>query len=353
MMLSDFAGLNPFKTKSSVKNHLFLQEVKNLTKFHTDNCSQYKLIINSFFPSQRLETLEEIPFIPVGVFKTLDLVSNKNINGFKTLTSSGTSKSGVSKVYIDRETGALQSRILSILTTSIIGNKRMPLIVIDCIENSASLNNISAKSAAIRGFSAFSNDIFFALDSKGNVKFEALSDFMNKNDTKTILLFGFTFIIWQKFINQMKSHNSEINAAKAFLIHGGGWKRAADTGVSREIFNDEFKEVVKNSHVINYYGMAEQAGSIFFECNFGFFHSSIYSDVIVRNYENFEPCKLGELGLLQVLSVVPRSYPGHSLLTEDLGILHGVDSCKCGQMGSFFTISGRAPDVEIRGCSDV
>lgn len=352
-MLDNFTGLKPFKTKASEKNNLFLKELNYLTNFHSENCLEYKLIINAFFPSKRFEALEEIPFIPVGIFKNLDLVSNKKTDRFKTLTSSGTSNSGVSKVYIDRETGALQSKILSILTTSIIGNKRMPLIVIDCDENSANFSNITAKLAAIRGFSLFSDDIFFALDLSGNVKFEALSDFMRKNKTKTILLFGFTFIVWKNFISQMKSRNFEINPIKAFLIHGGGWKKAVNSGVTKQIFDDEFKKVVKNSQVINYYGMAEQAGSIFLECSFGFFHSSIYSDVIVRNYENFEPCKFGELGLLQVLSLVPRSYPGHSLLTEDLGILHGIDSCECGQMGTFFTLVGRAPDVEIRGCSDV
>jgi hypothetical protein len=352
-MLDNFTGLSPFETKAIVKNNLFLEEIKYLTKFHSENCLEYKLIINAFFPSQRFESLEEIPFIPVGVFKKLNLVSNKKIDRFKTLTSSGTSNSGVSKIYIDRETGALQSKVLSILTTSIIGKKRMPLIVIDCNENTANVNNIPAKLAAIRGFSVFSNDTFFALDLNGNVKFEALSNFMHKNETKTILLFGFTFIVWKNFISQMKLRSLEINPAKAFLLHGGGWKRAVTSGVSKKMFDEEFKKVVKNSQVINYYGMAEQAGSIFFECNYGFFHSSVYSDVIVRNYENFEPCKFGELGLLQVLSVLPRSYPGHSLLTEDLGILHGIDSCECGQMGSFFTIAGRAPDVEIRGCSDV
>ena len=59
-----------------------------------------------------------------------------------------------------------------------------------------------------------------------------------------------------------------------------------------------------------------------------------------------------EEGLIQVLSLLPRSYPGHSLLTEDLGTIHGEDDCPCGRSGKRFSVSGRLKDVEIRGCSD-
>ena len=38
---------------------------------------------------------------------------------------------------------------------------------------------------------------------------------------------------------------------------------------------------IKNIH--NYYGMIEQTGSIFLECEKGFFHPSIFSEVIIRN----------------------------------------------------------------------
>ena len=46
------------------------------------------------------------------------------------------------------------------------------------------------------------------------------------------------------------------------------------------------------------------------------------------------------------------SYPGHSLLTEDMGAILGVDDCPCGRKGKYFRIDGRIPQAEIRGCSD-
>ena len=49
---------------------------------------------------------------------------------------------------------------------------------------------------------------------------------------------------------------------------------------------------------------------------------------------------------------LPRSYPGHSLLTEDLGVLLGEDDCPCGRKGKYFKVTGRVPRAEVRGCSD-
>lgn len=59
-----------------------------------------------------------------------------------------------------------------------------------------------------------------------------------------------------------------------------------------------------------------------------------------------------EKGIVQVLSILPHSYPGHSLLTEDEGIVLGDDGCLCGRLGKYFKISGRLKNAEIRGCSD-
>ena len=46
------------------------------------------------------------------------------------------------------------------------------------------------------------------------------------------------------------------------------------------------------------------------------------------------------------------SYPGHSVLTEDKGMIVGEDDCPCGRKGKYIKITGRIPKAEIRGCSD-
>jgi hypothetical protein len=56
--------------------------------------------------------------------------------------------------------------------------------------------------------------------------------------------------------------------------------------------------------------------------------------------------------VIQVLSALPLSYPGHSILTEDMGILEGVDHSEGGRRGKYFSVIGRVPKAELRGCSD-
>lgn len=84
----------------------------------------------------------------------------------------------------------------------------------------------------------------------------------------------------------------------------------------------------------------------------GHLHASIWSDVIVRRPEDYGVCQVGEPGVLEVLSLLPESYPGHAILTEDMGVLLGEDDCPCGRLGKYFAITGRVPKAEVRGCSD-
>ena len=120
-------------------------------------------------------------------------------------------------------------------------------------------------------------------------------------------------------------------------------------------FSKQFKnllyKVVRIKKIYNYYGMVEQTGSILLECNKGYLHSSIYSDVIIRN-NDFSICNTKQKGLVQLLSILPISYPGHTILSEDIGELIGEDNCKCGLKGKYFKIYGRLKNAEIRGSSD-
>lgn len=77
-----------------------------------------------------------------------------------------------------------------------------------------------------------------------------------------------------------------------------------------------------------------------------------FSDVAVRRAHDFSLAENGEKGIIQVVSLLPESYPGHSLLTEDEGAVLGEDDCPCGRKGKYFKIFGRLKNAEIRGCSD-
>ncbi|MBR5626924.1 MAG: hypothetical protein IKW74_04810, partial [Thermoguttaceae bacterium] len=95
-----------------------------------------------------------------------------------------------------------------------------------------------------------------------------------------------------------------------------------------------------------------QTGSIFVECEYGRIHASCFSDVIIRRPSDFSVADIGERGLVQLVSLLPTSYPGHSILTEDEGEITGIDDCPCGRLGKTFKIHGRIKNAEVRGCSD-
>jgi hypothetical protein len=182
---------------------------------------------------------------------------------------------------------------------------------------------------------------------------EGLIEFLDKHRDGPILIFGFTFIVWQSLIQYAIKNQVKFDFGnQSVLIHGGGWKKLEDQKVS----NREFKQALHNhlgiARVHNYYGMVEQVGSVFMECEHGYLHCPNYAEVIIRDPLNFDVLAFNMEGVIQVLSALPVSYPGHSLLTEDLGTVHGEDDCSCGRKGKYFTVSGRMPLAELRGCSD-
>ncbi len=98
--------------------------------------------------------------------------------------------------------------------------------------------------------------------------------------------------------------------------------------------------------------MVEQVGSVFIENSDGYLHCPNFSDVLIRNPRDFSVQPHGTEGLIQVVSLLPKSYPGHSILTEDIGVVMGEDDASNGWKGKYFKILGRAKRAEIRGCSD-
>ena len=226
------------------------------------------------------------------------------------------------------------------------------MIIIDCPSVIKDRAKFSARGAGILGFSIFGRKKIYALDDNMDLQLDLVRKFLNEHKGEKILIFGFTFMIWKYFYQKLKSLKEYLPLENSILIHGGGWKKLIQDKVSPEKFMDCLREVCGIGQVCNYYGMVEQTGCIYMECEAGHLHASTYSDVIMRRSKDFSVCDVGERGIIQVLSLLPKSYPGHSLLTEDEGVLLGMDDCSCGRKGKYFQILGRIQQAELRGCSD-
>lgn len=121
------------------------------------------------------------------------------------------------------------------------------------------------------------------------------------------------------------------------------------------ILNQSAKKKVGIENVINYYGMVEQTGTLFYECEEGNLHTNEQITVIPRDPETLEvDYSVGDhLRVAQVVSTLPTSYPGHSILTEDLVTVKAASGgCACGRAGLAFHVVGRIQAADARGCSD-
>lgn len=343
----------PYGLDKRAKQALLLDTLNTLTQWHQQQCEPYRNILAGIFKRNGAQTLEELPFVPVRLFKTLDLASVNKEDIIKTLTSSGTTGQAVSRIYLDRETSIRQTRVLAAIMAAFLGKQRLPMVIVDSADLLKDRTRFNARAAGILGFSVFGRKHHYCLDDKLQLKLEDLQDYLKEHQDHPILLFGFTFVVWQGLYEGALNAGRKLNFGKnSTLIHGGGWKKLLDQQVSNEFFKQNLKDQLGIERVFNYYGMVEQVGSIFMECEHGHLHSPVFADIVVRNPITLEPVPFGQTGVIEVLSALPLSYPGHVLLTEDMGVIHGEDDCPCGRLGKYFSISGRLPKVEMRGCSD-
>lgn len=341
-----------FGMRRQDKDQNLLAELQRLNDWHHGACPQYRTIVDRLGLRRTAHRLDELPFLPVRLFKHERLLSVPQAEVVKTMISSGTSGQSVSQIFLDKQTSALQIKVLSRIVGDFVGPQRLPMLVIDCRATVADRYRFSARTAGVLGFSIFGRDVEFALNDDMSLDVERVQRFLEKHPDQDVLLFGFTFIVWQHFVQALETLNKTLPLGRGVLIHGGGWKQLQSQAVSHLEFKRRLGAVAGLKRVHNYYGMVEQTGSIFMECEQGHLHASSWSDVIIRDPLDFSPLPAGKPGLIHLLSVIPHSYPGHSLLSEDLGEILGVDDCACGRVGTYFNVHGRIQNAETRGCSD-
>jgi len=270
----------------------------------------------------------------------------------KVLTSSGTTGQQPSRVFLDAETATVQSAVLVKVAQHFLGKERLPMVILDHAGVVRDRRSYSARGAGILGMAQFGHRPFYALREDMSLDVEGLRAYLNGVAGRRVLLFGFTFMVWQHFVQALEREQLRFDLPGSILIHSGGWKKLQEAAVDAREFRERVRAATGVDRVINFYGMVEQVGGVYFENPLHYLHAPIYSEVIVRDPVTLEPLPDGQPGLVQVLSCLPTSYPGHSLLTEDLGVIRGADPDDTGMGGRYFEILGRVPKTELRGCSD-
>lgn len=305
-------------------------------------------------------SLAELPILPVGSFKCeppLSFVPPKEIK--RVLRSSATTGEIPSQIAIDKATSKWMQRGLSRIVADTIGSQRRPYLVVDAPQTSTNSTQLGARGAAIQGLLSFASQTTFALrqDERGELKLDEgdLLAFAEAHRAEPVLIYGFTFILWQQLAEKLCGRGLRLELEKAIVLHSGGWKKLQDQAVDKQRFNRKLAEVLGCSPeaIVDFYGMVENVGVIYPDCPSGNKHAPAFGEVILRDPLDMTPVTLpGGKGFVQVLSALAGSFPGQSLLTEDFGELVALDGCPCGRRGIAFRFAGRAPKTEVRGCGN-
>lgn len=304
--------------------------------------------------------IADLPYLPVGVFKAnppLALVPASEIK--RSLTSSATSGQTPSRIVLDAATARRMTKGVIRIIRDFIGPARRPYLVIDVPENLSAQTELGARGAAIQGLKSFATDFVSCLrvDDTGNpnVDLEVLLSCAEKWKETEVLVYGFTYVIWTSLVQLLQRERITLGMPDVHILHSGGWKRLEQQAVTKDAFVRDLAQVFGCSadRVIDFYGMVENVGVIYPDCDQGNKHVPAFAEVIIRDALTLAPVKAGQQGLVQVCSVLPTSFPGFLVLTDDMGELIGDDGCPCGRRGTHFRFSRRVPKAEIRGCGNL
>ncbi len=306
------------------------------------------------------DKIADLPYLPVGLLKAQPPLSLAEPHEIKRiLASSSTTGQMPSRIALDSPTARRMTKGVVSITQDFIGSARRPYLVVDVSSSTAAGSELGARGAAIRGLQPFASEVTYCLktDESGNLTLDLdqLRRFAQARRSEQVLVYGFTYILWKHLVKPLLEADISLKMPGVHILHSGGWKLLQEEAVDKTSFNEGLSRVFGCSpdRVIDFYGMVENVGVIYPDCAEGNKHVPAFADVIVRDPLTLRPVRQGERGIVQVCSVLPTSFPGHLLLTEDIAEAVAYDGCRCGRRGTSFRFVGRVPKAEIRGCGNI
>ena len=348
-----------YDTEGSEK--LFVDSMRENCKFQYDNCEDYKKILDgmNFSPDSitDIDSVYRIPFLPTLFFKTHRISSMKNSKFLYKATSSGT---GGKFSEISFDIGSLWSAMIMSLRVlkywKIISPVPCNYIVFGyqpkkqnrtAVSKTAFLTTLLAP-ALHRTYALKYNDGKYEPDLEAVLK--AVQKYSKKKAPVRFMGFpSYTFFVMQ----MMEERGISVKLPKnSKIMLAGGWKQFYKEAVEKDIFYKLAKDTlgVEEENIVEYYGAVEHP-ILYTDCPNHHFHVPVFSRVVIRDVNTFEPLPNGSIGLVNLITPLFKATPLLSVMPDDLGILHDGCKCGCGINSPYLEIIGRVGLKDIKTCA--
>ena len=259
-----------------------------------------------------------------------------------------------------RQTARRMTKGVVAILQDFIGSSRRPYLVVEVPGATAANGELGARGAAIQGLQPFASEVHYCLRANGGgepvLEREWLVQFARAHAHASVLVYGFTYMLWNHLVKPLMAESVCLGLPNVHILHSGGWKRLQHQSVDKQVFNAGPGAGVR---------LLGRAGDRLLrhgrERRRDLSRLRRGQQTCARIWRSHRPQsadartgrRRARRGLLQVCSVLPTSFPGHLLLTEDLAEVIALDGCPCGRRGIAFRFAGRAPKAEVRGCGNI
>lgn len=364
--MSLFWHRKPYDIEKTDKK--FLEAMKENMLFQFVNCAEYRSVMKAQgWNEERIRNIQfvtEFPFLPTLYFKHHQMHSVPMKKMLTTATSSGTSgnKSVIGFDFKSLWKGL--GMVLSVGRVHKLFSLRPCHYIILGYEPKSVLRKgkeIEEKAVAktAYGFTYFAPALSrtYALKNvNGEYKLnleEIRSKLIRFSKKKTpVRIMGFPFHAYW-LLTMMKEEGIKCPLPKgSMMAFGGGWKEYYTQKADKETMYRLMEEVlaIPEERCREFFGAVEHP-ILYCDCPKHHFHVPIYSRVVIRDVDTFEPVENGVPGLVNLMSPMVGSSPILSIMTDDLGILHVGEKCGCGIDTPYLEILGRVGMTDIVTCA--
>src|SRR5690606_8298713 len=162
--IDSLLSMKPYSLSEDQKEEIFSAAMREAVSLHYEKSPEYRKICqNSDFDHNSAYAVEQIPFIPVHLFKKFKLKSISDSDVYKVIYSSATTSSAPSVVYLDRTTSQRQVKALVSIMSDFLRDK-MDFLIFDSDATLGASQEVRSRASAIRGFLPFMKSSRYLLD---------------------------------------------------------------------------------------------------------------------------------------------------------------------------------------------